>query len=169
MGALLVGRFQPFHLGHAAAVGLALGRPGPLWLCIGSSNAPRDMRNPFSAAERREMIESSLPREALGRVSVYAVPDFDDHARWIDEIDATVPAYSTAYTSDAPTAAMFRARGVEAVALPMASRETLEGSRIRAMIAAGEDGSGLVPAGTAAVLRRVGARARLARLCGRRA
>lgn len=169
MGALLVGRFQPFHLGHARAVGLALARPGPLWLCIGSSNAPQDMKNPFSAAERREMIESSLPRGSLARVSIYAVPDFDDHARWIDEIDATVPRYGTVYTSDGPTAAMFRARGVEAVALPMSSRETLEGSRIRAMIAAGEDVSGLVPAGTAAVLERVGARARLARLGGRRA
>lgn len=168
MDGLLVGRFQPFHLGHAAAVRLALGRPGSLWLCVGSSNAPQDARNPFSAAERREMIESSLTQEALARVAIYDIPDHDDHARWIAEIDATVPGYGTAYTNDGPTAAMFRARGVEAVALPLASRETLEGSRIRAMIAAGRDVSGLVPAGTAAVLERIGARERLARLCGRR-
>lgn len=166
MDALLVGRFQPFHLGHVEAVRLALRRPGSLWLCIGSSNAPQDARNPFSAAERREMVESSLPREALARIAIYEIPDFDDHARWADEIDATVPRYGIAYTSDGPTAAMFALRGVRAVALPLASRETLEGSRIRSMIAAGEDVSGLVPAGTAAVLERIGAQGRLARLRG---
>ena len=164
MNGLLVGRFQPFHLGHAEAVGLALGRRGSLWLCIGSSNVPQDARNPFSAAERREMIESSLPRASMERIAIYEIPDYDDHARWMAEIDATVPKYGTVYTSDGPTAAMFRARGAEAVALPLVSRATLEGSRIRAMIAAGEDVSGLVPAGTAAVLARIGARARLARL-----
>lgn len=164
----MVGRFQPFHLGHAGAIRLALGRPGSLWLCIGSSGAPQDARNPFSTGERREMILASLPRAALARTRVYDVPDYGDHARWIERIDATVPRYGIVYTNDAPTAAMFRARGVEAMGLPLASRETLEGSRIRAIIAAGGDVSGLVPAGTAAVLDRIGARARLERLgCAR--
>ncbi len=162
MNGLLVGRFQPFHLGHIEAIRFALVRSESLWLCIGSSNAPQDAKNPFSLAERQEMIDSSLDDDTAQRVRVYAIPDYDDHARWIEEIDATVPEYSVVYTNDETSAAMFRRRSRETVEIALASRETLEGSRIRAEIAAGRNVSDLVPAGTARVLAGIGAPARLA-------
>ena len=60
MDGLLIGRFQPFHLGHLDAVLFGLSRTENLFICIGSSNKSNESRNPFSAKERREMITSSI-------------------------------------------------------------------------------------------------------------
>ena len=163
MNGLLVGRFQPFHLGYVAAVGFALVRCDSLWLCIGSSNAEQGARNPFSVGERQEMIESSLEPDILERTRGYSVPDFDDHKKWIGAINATVPDYDVAYTSeDAATARMFQGRNKETIQIPHTDRGSLEGSGIRRAIASGAELGGLVPPGTARVLERIGARARLA-------
>ena len=161
MEGLLVGRFQPFHLGHVEAVRFGLVRSSVLHLCIGSSDAEKSAANPFDVGERREMIESSLPEGAAGRVRVYAIPDFDDHAKWAKAIDAEVPGYDVVYTNDPDTAAFFRRRNKDTVEIPLENRGSLEGSGIRRLIASGGDYSGLVPPGTAAVLERVGARERL--------
>ena len=58
MNGLLIGRFQPFHLGHLDAVLFALSRVENLWIGIGSSNKRNEKKNPFTADERIEMIIS---------------------------------------------------------------------------------------------------------------
>ena len=58
MNGLLIGRFQPFHLGHLDALKFALSKVEKLWIGIGSSNKPNQKQNPFSADERKQMILS---------------------------------------------------------------------------------------------------------------
>ena len=60
MNGLLIGRFQPFHLGHLDAVNFALSQVENLWISIGSSNKSHEQRNPFTADERKEMITNSI-------------------------------------------------------------------------------------------------------------
>ena len=60
MDGLLIGRFQPFHLGHLDAVLFGLSRTENLFVGIGSSNKSNERKNPFSAEERTEMIISSI-------------------------------------------------------------------------------------------------------------
>ena len=60
MDGLLIGRFQPFHLGHLDAVMFGLSRTENLFIGIGSSNKSNEKKNPFSSEERREMIVSSI-------------------------------------------------------------------------------------------------------------
>ena len=60
MDGLLIGRFQPFHLGHLDAIRFALTKVENLWLGLGSSNKPLEKNNPFSAEERKQMILSSI-------------------------------------------------------------------------------------------------------------
>ena len=55
MDGLLIGRFQPFHLGHLDALGFALSKVDKLWVGLGSSNKSIEKSNPFSAEERKEM------------------------------------------------------------------------------------------------------------------
>ena len=52
MNGLLIGRFQPFHLGHLSALRFALPKVDKLWLGLGSSNKPIEKNNPFSIEER---------------------------------------------------------------------------------------------------------------------
>ena len=60
MNGFLIGRFQPFHLGHLEAVNFALSKVDQLYIGIGSSNKSNELRNPFTADERNQMIKSSL-------------------------------------------------------------------------------------------------------------
>ena len=60
MDGLLIGRFQPFHLGHLEALQFALSKVDKLWVGLGSSNKPPQKSNPFSAEERKKMILDSI-------------------------------------------------------------------------------------------------------------
>ena len=71
MDGLLIGRFQPFHLGHLEAVIFALSKVEKLYIGIGSSNKSNEKRNPFTADERKNMILSSINEELSKRVEVY--------------------------------------------------------------------------------------------------
>lgn len=55
-----VGRFEPFHNGHAAAARYAIRNARKLIFLIGSADTPRTTRNPWSVAERSVMIQSAL-------------------------------------------------------------------------------------------------------------
>ena len=54
---IVLGRFQPFHKGHAYLVEAALEK-GPTVIAIGSSQAESSMDNPWSADEREEIMSS---------------------------------------------------------------------------------------------------------------
>jgi nicotinamide-nucleotide adenylyltransferase len=100
MNGLLIGRFQPFHLGHLDAVLFGLARVDQLSICIGSSNKYNEKKNPFSAAERREMILSSIEPSIVNRIKIFNIPDVDNHEKWTFEIDKIVPKYDVVFTND---------------------------------------------------------------------
>lgn len=87
-----IGRFQPFHLGHRHVIATALARARHVIVLIGSPNVARSVKNPFTAAERAEMIAAVFPAEtAAGRLLVQPV---DDHAyndtAWVAAVQRTV-------------------------------------------------------------------------------
>ena len=64
---IVLGRFQPFHKGHAAMVSAALehlemNSEGTLRICIGSSEAEESLENPWTANEREQMIRAWLDK-----------------------------------------------------------------------------------------------------------
>lgn len=160
---VLVGRFQPLHLGHLEAFAFALSRVRMLWLGIGSSNRPPDADNPFTAAERERMLALSLPPDAAARIRTYRIPDFGDHRLWAEHIDRTVPPYACIFTNDGATAAAYGPRTARVVPVPHVRRASLSGTNVRRLIRTGGERAcaSLVPAGTLSVLESVGAAARL--------
>lgn len=164
MNGLLIGRFQPFHLGHMEALRFALGRVDRLWVGLGSSNRPASAENPFSADERREMIESSVDEATAARISVYPVPDVDDHEEWIGVVDSIVPEFGTVFSNDELTAHLYSRRSVRVERIPFLRRGELSGTRVRELIRTGGEWEGLVPEGTRNFLIRTGAKGRLAGL-----
>ena len=58
--AVFIGRFQPIHLGHEAIIRKAFEISNHAIILVGSSTASRSLRNPFSFAERKEMIEIAV-------------------------------------------------------------------------------------------------------------
>jgi len=123
MDGLLIGRFQPFHLGHLDAVLFGLSRIENLFVCIGSSNKSNERKNPFSAEERTEMIISSIESSMIDRLKIFDIPDVDNHEKWTFEIDQIVPKYDVVFTNDEFTKTLFEKRKIDVIPVVLKDRE----------------------------------------------
>lgn len=72
---VFIGRFQPVHNGHLAVVQKALQESRHLLVLAGSAHRPRNIRDPFTAVERAEMIMACLPAADTARVTVAPLDD----------------------------------------------------------------------------------------------
>lgn len=88
---VFIGRFQPFHNGHARVVEQALESASHLIILIGSAHRPHCIRNPWSFVERERMIRSTLSDADNERVHVAPVMDatYNDDA-WITNVQKCV-------------------------------------------------------------------------------
>jgi len=164
MDGLLIGRFQPFHLGHLDAVLFGLSRAENLFICIGSSNKSNERKNPFSAEERREMIVTSIEPSIADRIKIFDVPDVGDHEKWTFEIDKTVPKYDIVFTNDEFTKTLFEKREISVISVILKDREKFSGTSIHNLIAYDRNWRDLVPQGTRNVLDNINAKERLQNL-----
>ena len=161
MNGLLIGRFQPFHLGHFEAILFGLSRVENLWICIGSSNKSNEMKNPFTADERKEMILSSIDKKIAEKIKIYYIPDVADHSKWTLEIDSIVPKYDVVFSNDEFSQTLFQKRGIKVIPVPLKQRESYSGTNLRSKIANDQDWKDLVPQGTRNVLLKINAKDRL--------
>ena len=164
MDGLLIGRFQPFHLGHLDAILFALSRTENLFIGIGSSNKSNEKKNPFSSEERREMIVSSIEPSMIDRIKIFDIPDIDDHEKWTFEIDQVVPKYDAVFTNDEFTKTLFEKRKIDVIPVVLKDRERFSGTNIRELIADNKNWQDLVPHGTRKVLDKINAIERLQNL-----
>ena len=164
MNGLLIGRFQPFHLGHLDALRFALSKVDKLWIGLGSSNRPLQKNNPFSAEERKEMILSSIDESMKSRIQIYFIPDLENHIKWIELIDTLVPKFDTVFTNDELTRHLYSKRDVEVLSIPFIKRDILSGTNIRDMIISDQTWEDLVPEGTKNFLHKTSAKQRLKNL-----
>ncbi len=149
MNGLLVGRFQPFHLGHLEAVRFALSKVEMLWVGLGSSNLPAGKDNPFSVEQRREMIISSVDVHTRKRICTYPIPDLNNHMQWLKTIDEIVPEFGMVFSNDPLTRHLYsRSDAVEVLAIPFLNRDVLSGTNIRHLMAHNQGWHDLVPEGT---------------------
>ena len=78
--AVVIGRFQPFHNGHAAMVRKALEESKTVYILLGSAYAYPNVLNPLTATERERMITSWLlsefKYEDVARVQFKPIPDY---------------------------------------------------------------------------------------------
>ena len=121
MDGLLIGRFQPFHLGHLDAVMFGLSKVENLWIGIGSSNKHNERRNPFSVDERREMIISSIEPSIINSIKIFNIPDVDNHKKWAFHVDSIVPKYDLVFTNDEFTHILFEKHKSKVIPVPSVS------------------------------------------------
>ena len=85
---VFIGRFQPFHNGHKAIVNAAIKQAKEVIIVVGSSFASRNIRNPFTFEERRQMIKSVFPGNNVKVVPVSDYP-YDDN-KWVRAVQNVV-------------------------------------------------------------------------------
>lgn len=136
-GIVVLGRFQPFHMGHAAMVDAAAAmrdehRPdSTIIIGIGSSNRPQNLANPWLASERESMITAWLAASGIENYQICAIPDIEDPPNWVVHAQQYHGEAGILVTTDIGTAELYTAAGWEVNLLPLTDRERFEGWRIR--------------------------------------
>lgn len=80
--AILIGRFQPFHSGHAALLETAMRCARRVIVVLGSAFHARNPKNPLTWQERATMIADTLPEKERRRLNYVPVRDYYDTRRW---------------------------------------------------------------------------------------
>lgn len=109
--AIFIGRFQPFHNGHLAAIHKALEIAEEVILVIGSNKAPCDIKNPLTYEERVDLIKYTLDDSVttpgtgdvvsttigptfLHRIKFVSVRDYYNNDNlWVSEVQQKVAQY----------------------------------------------------------------------------
>ena len=145
-GGAYIGRFQPFHKGHYNALKWILRREGSVVLCIGSAQHSHKPENPFTYAERYEMIWLQLREDGLlEKVAIVGVPDSEMHSTWVSLLLHYCPKFRMAYSNEPLTVRLLKEAGVPVHPIPFFDRKVYEATRIRKLMASGEDWHSLVP------------------------
>lgn len=161
MRALFIGRFQPFHNGHANVLKWLSDNADKVIVGIGSANASLTFRNPFTVGERIEMIEA-----AIGHVTTCSIPDTGGQSLlWYPLVRQYCPSFDEIYSNDEYTRLSIEQWGVSVKSTPLFERDKLSGSRIRYMIARNDSTwTELVPSGVVKIMDRIHGVERLMRL-----
>lgn len=88
-----IGRFSPFHLGHAEVLSRALSSSSDVLLLIGSVGQARNIKNPFTFLERKEMVEGWYKEQPknLGRLHILPLEDFPyNDQKWMRGVQSAV-------------------------------------------------------------------------------
>jgi len=155
---LLVGRFQPFHLGHLEAVRFALKRVHYLYIIVGSAQRSHEREDPFTAGERIAMIKEALDGNGVDPAKWMAIPivDADSHSLWVSSVESMVPKFDIVFTNDSLTFALFKEGGIEVKAVPYLERGKYSATNVRDRILERKDWADLVPPEVARLVKHFG-------------
>ena len=128
---IVLGRFQPFHNGHAYLVEQAVERFGNVTIAVGSSQEEWTMDNPFSFEERKGMIQQWA--DATGHkecVEIVGIEDINDPPNWVEHA-SNHHGQGTLVTSDEGTKILYGKSGFDVSWVDLHERQQFEGWRIR--------------------------------------
>ncbi len=161
MRGLIVGRFQPFHLGHLAVIREVLGKCDEVVIVIGSSEESHTEKNPFTAGERYQMIISSLSSEERSRVHIIPIRDVNRYSVWVNHVESYVPSFDTVYSNSNLTRSLFGHAGYEVCRTKAYNPGQYSATEIRKRIVSSRKWQHLVPKEVARILEGLDARQRL--------
>jgi len=136
-GFVVLGRFQPFHNGHALMIQEAEKNriehhPDlKLIIAIGSSNRPENLRNPWSASERSEMISHWLMNEAGFDAIIVSIPDIEDPPNWVNHAEKYHGRAGIFFSSDQYSCDLYIDSNWNVIHTPLIQRDNFEGWRVR--------------------------------------
>lgn len=96
-----IGRFSPFHLGHAHVLEQAIKASKLTIVLIGSSFQARSLKNPFTFEEREHMIRMWATSRKCDQQALIILPLVDhpyNDTKWIEQVQNTVKKAVTSFT-----------------------------------------------------------------------
>ncbi len=158
---LIVGRFQPYHLGHHNAIKNILKEVNDLVVVIGSTMESYLEEDPFTAGERIEMVARALKAEGIfDKCFIIPVPNVDEYALWTGRIKSFCPDFGVVYSNNPLVKKLFEADGME-VKRMVSNNKDIDSVNIRNAMMNGKEWKRLVPNEVADYLDELGAVERL--------
>ncbi len=149
MRALVVGRFQPLHIGHVRMLEYAASKATYLVIGIGSCNSAKTPENPFSAEEREAMLKESL--QLKRPYELKRIPDFGDDGKWSAWIRENL-SFDAYMTNSERERGIMEAAGANVQPIPFYERELYSATEVRRRMLEDGDWMSLLPEGTVKVI-----------------
>jgi len=163
---LYPGRFQPFHKGHAYALGWLLERYDEVVLAVGSAQEGFTCQNPFTGGERVEMIRRYTKSRGIdGRVWIITVPDIRMPPAWTSYTLSLSPRVEAVASGNHQVLDPFKWLGLKTVEIPLEKPELYKGTVIRGFMVRGLEWRHLVPEEVAGFIDEIGGVERVRRVC----
>ena len=162
MRALIIGRFQPFHNGHAKLV--ENNKAYELIFAVGSAYNSFSFENPFTAGERCEMIYEAMEELGIKKFFVIPVPDINRYGVYAKHVVDLTPSFDIVISNNLLIKEIFEREGYKVVETPLYERDKYQGKIIRKRIAEGKEWEDLVPRRVAAYIKKIGGDRRIKKL-----
>jgi nicotinamide-nucleotide adenylyltransferase len=154
---LLIGRYQPFHIGHLQCIQHVLKKLPEVIIAIGSAQFSHTLHNPFTAGERLTMIHLAMNEAKIDASKYYIIPirDLKTHDLWVAYVVSQTPRFEVVFSNEPVTSRLFKEAGFRVEPIPFYDRETYSATEIRERVVRGESWDKLVPSSVAAYIRSI--------------
>lgn len=161
--ALFLGRFQPFHKGHLYVIKEILKKNDRVIIAIGSAENNYLPANPFTAAERFEMIDAAMKEAKIPAEKYCIIPirNINNYQLWVNHVNSYVPHYTRVYTGSKLVRACYEGKyskpseknkvGPEIVQLKR--HLNISATKVRDTITANKNWETLVPKAVAKIIK----------------
>ena len=141
---LILGRFQPFHLGHLKLIKSIVNEQIEPVICIGSAQHSYTAENPFTVEERKKMIEEVM-KDLDCKYSIFGIPDINNYDLYVSHLETFVPNFDIVYSGNPIVQRLFGEAGYTVIKVNLFNREVWEGSSIRLAMKEGDDWESEIP------------------------
>ncbi|MDD1778728.1 MAG: nicotinamide-nucleotide adenylyltransferase [Candidatus Helarchaeota archaeon] len=152
---LMIGRFQPVHLGHLKGIEEILGEVDDVIILIGSAQYSHSLNNPFTAGERISMVHEALKENKLDLSRIFIIPlmDTNDNRIWVAHLVTSVPSFDVAYTHNPLVKRLLFESNIEVKSTSFWNREIYNATEVRNRILNGGNWEELVPQSVAKIIK----------------
>lgn len=132
---LVIGRFQPFHLGHKYLIEKALEDCEKIIIGIGSSNVTDDA-NPYSYRKRKKFLEEFIKQEEIEErvAKIISIKDVPDDDKWLTMLLRKTGKIDVSIGDNEWVNGIFEKAEISVKKIGFYNREELEGTKIRELI-----------------------------------
>ena len=157
MRGLMMGRFQPFHLGHLDLVKKILSECDEVVIAITSSQFNYLEKDPFTASERIEMIYQALKEDGvdLSRCFIIPIENQFNIATWTSYLKSTLPQFDKVYSGNEYVSMLLADTGIQVIKPKFLERERYNATRIRNLMIEDQNWQSFVPPVVANVIKKI--------------